>query len=207
MSSLNHIKNAAQKAQKAVSSVVETNTKRVIDGALDAKDNALGGVAKGIGQTWGAATDLLHFPVLGDLLGVGVTIGLIAAPVPVGIGLGILWFMDSQLKDRQVQIESHVEESKKRRKHERVVSLLRKYGEIPETAIIETALLKMSLNSKTGEITGVVLAGDFKGSRIESLDYQSLFKLIESCGADVESRQILEVIENMRIKSLPGVAK
>lgn len=207
MSSLNHLKNAAQKAQRAVSSAVESNTKRVIDGALDVKDNALGGVAKGIGHTWGAATELLHFPVLGDLIGVGVTIGLIAAPVPVGVGLGILWFMDSQIKDRQAQIETHVEDSKKRRKRERVVSLLKKYGEIPETAIIETALLKMSLNSKTGEITGVVLAGDFQGSRIESLEYQNLYKLIESCGEDVESRQILEVIENMRIKSLPGATK
>jgi hypothetical protein len=205
MSSLNHLKNAAQRAHKAVSSVVEANTKRVIDGALDVKDNTLGGVAKGIGNSWGAASEIVNFPVIGELIGMGVSIGLLAAPVPVGVGLGILWLFDSQIKERQGQIEALVEDSKKRRKHERVVGLLKKYGEIPETAILETSLIRIELNSKTGQISGCVLTGDFKNTRIEDIDHHGLFQLIQSCNDDPESRQILEAIENIRTKSLKEI--
>lgn len=200
MNPLNNLKDAAQKAQKAVSSAVESKTKLVIDSALDAKDSAIGGVVKGVGSTWGVIGGILNDPIVG----VGISIGMIAAPVPVGVGLGILWLLESQMKGSQQRIENHIEESKQRRTRERVIGLLKKYGEIPETAILETSLLRVNLNSKTGEITGEVKAGDYKGYRIEELDHHGLFLLIQSCNDDLDSKQVLETIEHMRMPRLNG---
>lgn len=203
---MSQIKTAAQRAQIAVSNAVEANAKRLIDGALDAKDTALSGVAKGIGNTWGAAASILEFPLIGELVGFGVSIGMLAAPVPVGVGLGILWLFDSQIKDRQNEIESRAEKSKKRRKHERVVRLLKKFGEIPEMAILETRLLRIVLDSKTGDITGQVLQGALQGLKIEDLDHYALFQLIQTCDEDPESKEILEAINHIRVKKI-GVSK
>lgn len=196
------VSTAASRAHAAVSLSVESGTRRMIDGALDAKDTTLGGIAKTVGNTWDAATDVLHFPILGELIGVGVTVGLIAAPVPVAIGLGILMLVDMQVKERQQQIQDHVDEAINRRTRDRVVGMIQKYGEIPETAIIETPLIKVNLCNSKGTITGVVKAGPFKGQKIEEIDHHGFFHLIQSCGEDQETRQVLESIESIRIKNL-----
>lgn len=201
-SAVDGVSDAANRAQRAVSRSVESGTRRMLDGALDAKDAALGGIAKTVGNTWGAATDVLHFPILGELIGIGVTVGLITAPVPVAIGVGILMLVDMQMKERQQQIQDHVDESIQRRTRDRVVGMIQKYGEIPETAIIETPMAKVHLCSSKGTITGVVKTGPYQGQKIEEIDHHGLFQLIQSCGDDQESRQVLESIESIRIKNL-----
>lgn len=203
-STIDGISSGANKAQRAVAITLESGTRRVIDGALDAKDATLGTVAKTVGETWGAATAIMKFPILGELIGLGVGIGLFAAPVPVAIGLGILALVDSQIKDKSGKIQSHVDEAIQRRTHDRVMHMIRKYGEIPETAIIETAMVTVRLNSNDGTITGVVKKGEMKNSKIEEIDHHGFFKLIESCGDDQESRQVLESLENIRLKSIQG---
>jgi hypothetical protein len=186
---------------KAVQSTVESKAKLVIDTALDAKDTAIVGVVRGVGNSWDAVADAIKSP----LAGFGISIGMMIAPVPVGIGIGMLWLLDSQMKGGQTRIENHIEEAIQRRTRERVVGLLQKYGEIPETAVIKTAMLNLQLNSKTGEVTGDILAGDFKGQRIEDLDFHGLVELILSCGDDADSRQVLEALENHRIARLKGL--
>lgn len=186
---------------KIVSSTVESTARLAIDTALDTKDSAIVGVVKGVGNSWDAVADVFKSP----LVGFGVTVGMWIAPVPVGVGVGILWLLDSQMKGSQTRIENHLEDSMQRRKRERVVGLLQKYGEIPETAVIKTAMLSIQLNSKTGEVTGDVLAGDFKGQIIEDLDFHGLHLLIESCGEDVDSREVLEALENHRKARLKGL--
>lgn len=186
---------------KIVSSTVESTARLAIDTALDTKDSAIVGVVKGVGNSWDAVADVLKTP----LVGFGVTVGMWIAPVPVGVGVGILWLLDSQMKGSQTRIENHLEDSMQRRKRERVVGLLQKYGEIPETAVIKTAMLNIQLNSKTGEVTGDVLAGDFKGQKIEDLDFLGLHQLIESCEEDVDSREVLEALENHRKARLKGL--
>lgn len=198
------LSSAANRAQLAVALTVESGARRVIDGALDVKDVALGGVAKTVGGTWDAAAGVLKYPLLGELIGLGVGIGLIAAPVPVAIGIGILMLVDTHVKDQQEKIQGRVDEAIQRRTKDRVAAMLKKYGEIPETAIIETAMVKVHLNSRKGTITGVVKTGNYQGIQIEDLDHYGFFRLIESCGADHESRQILESLERIRLKSIQG---
>lgn len=195
------ISKTVESTAKMVSSTVESTARLAIDTALDTKDSAIVGVVKGVGNSWDAVAEVFKSP----LVGFGVTVGMWIAPVPVGVGVGILWLLDSQMKGSQIRIENHLEDSMQRRKRERVVGLLQKYGEIPETAVIKTAMLNIQLNSKTGEVTGDVLAGDFKGQKIEDLDFHGLHQLIESCEEDVDSREVLEALENHRKARLKGL--
>jgi hypothetical protein len=200
-SSAKAISGSVGSTAKIVSSTVESTARLAIDTALDTKDSAIVGVVKGVGNSWDAVADVLKSP----LVGFGVSVGMWIAPVPVGVGVGILWLLDSQMKGSQTRIEYHVEETIQRRTRERVVGLLQKYGEIPETAVIKTAMLNIQLNSKSGEVTGDVIAGDYKGQKIENQDFHGLFLLIESCGDDTDSRQVLEALENHRKARLKGL--
>lgn len=197
------ISSAVESTTRAVQSSVESKAMLVIDTALDTKDSAIGSVVSGVGSSW----DVLAGVVKSPFVGLGISIGMWIAPVPVGVGLGMFWLIDSQFAGTQSRITSEIEGAKQRRTRERVVGLLQKYGEIPETAVIKTAMLSVELNSKTGEVTGDVLAGGFKGTKIEDLDFHGLHQVKESCGNDTESRQVLEAIEHLRKTRLQGLTQ
>lgn len=189
-------------AGNAVALTVESGARRVVDSAMDAKDLTIIGAAGLVGDTWSKAAGVLKFPFLGEIVGIAVGVGLM--PIPVGIGLGLLMLIDSQIEGKQAQIQAHADQSIKRRNKERVLEMMNKYGEIPETAIIETKMLKVSINSSKGTISGVVKSGDFKGKKLEELDHHGFFMLIQSCGDDEESRQVLESLERIRLKNVQG---
>jgi len=75
------------------------------------------------------------------------------------IGIGLIYLFESQYKLRSEETEIAVASRQRQRKQARVVALLKKHGAIPESAILETAWVRVSINSRTGEIRGAILQG------------------------------------------------
>lgn len=65
-------------------------------------------------------------------------------------------------------------------------------GKSGQSSTIRTQYLAMELDHDTGNIDGVVLLGTFKGAQLSELSINDLKSLREECGADADSRQILD---------------
>jgi len=63
-----------------------------------------------------------------------------------------------------------------------------------QTSTIETQYLNMSLNHDTGEMTGTVLQGKYKGHRLNELSLKQLIELLKECriSDDTDSAAVLE---------------
>jgi hypothetical protein len=58
---------------------------------------------------------------------------------------------------------------------------------------VETSLLKMVLDHETGDLSGEVLDGEYKGRQLDEMDQADLEKLLAWCrGQDVDSARLLE---------------
>ena len=65
-------------------------------------------------------------------------------------------------------------------------------GSKGQTSTIRTKYLAMELDHDSGDIDGVVLAGDFEGSQLSALSIADLRTLWAECRHDSDSAQILE---------------
>jgi hypothetical protein len=62
-----------------------------------------------------------------------------------------------------------------------------------QTSRIDTTFLSMALDHDTGEMSGEVLAGQFKGAQLRDLDFDQLLQLMNECQAqDADSVALLE---------------
>jgi len=63
-----------------------------------------------------------------------------------------------------------------------------------QTSTIDTPYLSMSLNHDTGEMTGIVLQGQYKGHRLDELSLDQLVELLKECriNDDTDSEAVLE---------------
>ncbi|MBA1250386.1 MULTISPECIES: hypothetical protein [Pseudomonas] len=114
------------------------------------------------------------------------------------IGIGLIYLFESQYKLRSEETEIAVASRQRQRKQARVVALLKKHGAIPESAILETAWVRVSINSRTGEIRGAILQGHFKDRNIEQLSLQEIEVLTEHA-PDADTRSLLEAYLSFRI--------
>ena len=75
--------------------------------------------------------------------------------------------------------------------------LLKKHGATPESALLETEWVCVSINSRTGEIRGKILQGQFKGAPLEQLSIQQLQNLIDHAPGE-ETQSLLEAYLSFR---------
>ena len=61
-----------------------------------------------------------------------------------------------------------------------------------QVSSVNTEFLEMNLNHDTGEMSGLVIKGEKKGYRIETLNLNQLLELIEESKSDAASIQLLE---------------
>jgi hypothetical protein len=61
-----------------------------------------------------------------------------------------------------------------------------------QTSTVQAKYLRMTLNHDSGDISGEVLAGQFKGKTLDQLDLEALLRLLGECGDDEESVALLE---------------
>lgn len=127
----------------------------------------------------------------------GLTLSAIAAPVPTVIGIGLIFLFESQYKLRSEEIDTAIALRQRQRQQARVVALLKKHGGIPESALLETELVTVSVNSRTGEIKGTILQGQFKDRNIEQLSLQEIEVLTEHA-PDVDTRSLLDAYLSFR---------
>ncbi|MEE4377753.1 MAG: molecular chaperone DnaJ [Candidatus Competibacteraceae bacterium] len=60
------------------------------------------------------------------------------------------------------------------------------------SSTVETYFLRMSLDHASGEMSGTVLAGEFKGATLDQLNLQQLLHLRRDCQTDAQSVAVLE---------------
>lgn len=130
----------------------------------------------------------------------GLSIALITAPVPTLVGMAILWMMELSVDSVKKDIDSELQDRKKKREFNQVVKLLKKYGKVPETAVVETELVKMKINPVTGSVDGVVRKGQFKGVSLSEINDDDLSSLI-STAPDNDTKALLESYVSYRTKA------
>jgi len=107
------------------------------------------------------------------------------------IGLALLWMMGDEISSNNKRIDEKKNQRTKRRAFDRVVGLLKQYGEIPETALVETEFVRMEIHAVTGEVDGEILAGQYKGRRLTSLEDEIVINLVNS-SSDTDTKELLE---------------
>lgn len=122
---------------------------------------------------------------------VGLIIGSITAPVPTLIGVCLLWLIKFQVEESIDSFDHSMRDRRQDRKAKKVAAILKQYGQIPENAVIRTDLFSMSINVRTGVITGMIMAGALKGRSLDTLTVNELRGLIGEC-QDEESSNLLE---------------
>lgn len=60
------------------------------------------------------------------------------------------------------------------------------------SSTVNTRFLRMNLDHETGELSGLVLEGAFKGRRLNELDLDQLLELLGECRGDEQSAAVLE---------------
>lgn len=182
-----------QSAKNAVVGTIESTVLSAKDSVLDARDDALGSVVRSVG----VATDIGRAVVYSDHGSIPVSIAMIFAPVPVGIGVGILFLAEMTLGGSLDNIEEGIEQSKARRKFDRTVGLLQKYGKIPATSVLESEHIRLEIQAKPVSVTGLVKKGKYEGRRAEHLETQELEELLEAY-KDPDTQEIVKAYQKFR---------
>ncbi len=121
----------------------------------------------------------------------GITIAFIAAPVPTLIALSVLWLMELSIDSIKSDIDSQLADVQKRRKFERIVKMLKKYGKVPQTAVVQTKHIRMEIDAVTGTVNGVVLAGTFTGVTLNDIGDSDLSQLASTAPGD-DTKSLIE---------------
>lgn len=130
----------------------------------------------------------------------GLSVALVTAPVPTIVALAVLWLMELSIDSVKSDIDKELENKKKKREFEKVVTLLKKYGKIPSTAVVETEFVKLEIDSITGSVKGEVLKGKFKGGFFENIQPKELENLI-STSPDKETASLIEAYLSYKSKT------
>lgn len=130
----------------------------------------------------------------------GLTIALITAPVPTLVAMAILWLMELSIDSVKSNIEHELDDNKKKREFDRVVGILKKYGKIPQTAVVNTEFVEMEIDSVSGSVSGVILQGEYQGISLNEVDDEVLAKLTET-SPNKETKSLLEAYSSYRKKA------
>ncbi|WP_434136937.1 hypothetical protein JQR88_24360 (plasmid) [Pseudomonas luteola] len=183
---LDRVMGTASASAKRVALTIETHAGTARDAIRDRADSFKGSASK----VYAGAIGTIDLSTT-----LGLTLSAIAAPVPTVIGIGPIFLFESQYKLRSEEIDTAI--ALRQRQQARVVALLKKHGAIPESALLETELVTVSVNSRTGEIKGTILQGQFKDRNIEQLSLQEIEVLTEHA-PDVDTRSLLEAYLSFR---------
>lgn len=187
------IKAATEKASSTINEL-RFQSEKIYQSACDAAEDVRAAAIGTVAKTYAGAV------LIFDAIKVaGVTVAFITAPVPTMVGLAVLWLLELGLESIKGDIDSILADSKKQRKFTRVVGLLKKYGKIPETAVVETRLVEMSINSTTGTVRGTILRGEFKGIALDTIGEDDLVELA-STAPDSDTRSVIEAYISYRKK-------
>ena len=61
-----------------------------------------------------------------------------------------------------------------------------------QTSTVQSKYIRMTLNHDSGDVSGEILAGRFKGSKLDQLDLETLLQLLRECANDEESVALLQ---------------
>lgn len=168
-------------ATRSITSSVDSTYTGARDSVLDARDKVVGtvtGVVDGVANATGAA------------LMIGIVVAPIIAPVPTLIGSVILLFIGQAFESAGERASDATTAKRDRRKFERAVTLLQRYGEIPETALLESGFVRLQINTQSGAVEGTILAGQHEGQSITALSREELDTL-EARAPDRDTKKIL----------------
>lgn len=190
--------NAAKKQASELNQSVKNTSLAFENKAIGVKDGIVS-VATSVAET-GTRSVKTAMNITSFLAEVGLVIGAVTAPVPTFIGLCLLWLIEEQIKEIRGNFDQSLREGREARRFERVTSIIKKYGKIPETATLKTHLLTMDINSQTGVVAGTILAGKHKGRSLQSLTDDEVTTLI-SVAKDRDSAKLLEAYMAIRSSS------
>lgn len=159
--------------------------------ARDIGDSALGAVD----AVKAATAKALNITLI--LAEVGVAVAAVVAPVPVLVGLALLWLYEDEIAQTNKSIDNALSMRGAVRNRERAIAMLKKYGQIPETAVLATPFVEMKITNSTQQVEGSIKRGEFEGAQLHSLSDTDLVRLIASC-PDEQSRDILEGYQSLR---------
>ncbi|MCZ7861824.1 hypothetical protein O9X98_10570 [Agrobacterium salinitolerans] len=114
----------------------------------------------------------------------GLVVAAITAPIPTLVGLAVLALFAEHAQQVKHGIEEGVAQRKSERATARALSLLKSYGAIPRTAIIETDGLKLILDSETGTVSGTVRTGMFTTRELQSLSVDEVAELAANASGE-----------------------
>lgn len=120
----------------------------------------------------------------------GVVVAAITAPIPTLVGLAVLALFAEHAQQVNQRIEDDVARRKSERATTRALSLLKSYGAIPRTAIIETDGLKLVLDSEAETVTGTIRTGMFSSRELEALSTDEVERFAAS--ARGETAEVLQ---------------
>ena len=151
---------ALKKAAEAVSPITSVSNK-MASAALD----QVAGVAMEVENGYKKATETIQqtkdslvntsktmAAMTVFIIEAGAVIAPFVAPVPVIIGVTILALLTHALRISLDENQNQAE----RKKAQRLAKIISRYGKLPETATVRTDYLDLTINSKTGEVSGKV---------------------------------------------------
>lgn len=114
----------------------------------------------------------------------GLVVAAITAPIPTLVGLAVLALFAEHAQQVKQGIEEGVAQRKSQRATARALLLLKSYGAIPRTAIIETDGLKLILDNETGTVTGTVRTGMFTIRELQMLSVDEVERLAANASGE-----------------------
>lgn len=191
-----NVSDFSQSAKDAVTNKVEGGAHFVESKALGIRDSALD-----LGTSISGTTARIVLGVKGTvsvMVNVGIPVIAVVAPVPTLIGLGLLWLIHHQITESNATVDQLVADERDKRKLERVTLLLKKYGQIPETATLETDLIIMVIDSKNGDVSGRVLSGEYQDRELSTLSDDDVERLMKFAPDD-DTKSIVEAYKALRM--------
>ncbi len=151
-------------------------------------------------------TSATFFKACGSVIGTyyalkyaGLTIALVTAPVPTLIAMAVLWMMELSVDSLKTDIDSELKDRAKKRDFDRVVKILKKYGKIPKTAVVETEHMRMEIDSITGSVTGEIRTGFFNtATQLSDVDDENLIAFAAT--RDEETKSLVEAYLSYKTK-------
>lgn len=155
-----------------------------IDVAVDAKDTVIG-----IAEVAVKATSMLTT--------LGVIVSMVVAPVPTAIGVILFEIMTIYVYETSRGMSENLKGKQERRTTGRLLEKLAKFGAVPATALIETNMVSLRLDSVAGTASGTIKTGFFSSRSLQDLTDAELANFIVK--ADEETASILTAYRKFRI--------
>ncbi|AIW22613.1 hypothetical protein F0267_00550 [Vibrio coralliilyticus] len=128
---------------------------------------------------------------------IGIVFAAFTAPVPAAIGGAIILLGTRQIGNSFDEVNAIKSKNKSERELGKAVQLLKKYGSIPKTAIVETDFLSVTIHAETNTVSGVVRQGTHSGKYLSELSDVELTSLIEHA-PNSDTQDILEAYSKYR---------